>query len=75
MVAFDTTRPTKVSGGRNEGMNFGNIGVWTRERGGGDHGGGRGTGRKVYCWICGGGYMNRDFLKRAEDKENKKNDG
>ena len=30
MVAFKHTRPTSVSGGRNKGMNFGNVAVKPR---------------------------------------------
>ena len=74
-VAFDTTRPTPVSGGRNNGMNFENVVVEPWNRGERDHGGGGGTGRKIECWRCGGDQMKRDCSKRAEDKENKKKDG
>ena len=76
MVAFDPTRPTPVSGGRNEGMNFGNVAVEPGTRGDGDHdGGGGGTVRKIECWRFGGDHMKRDCPKRAEEKEKKKKDG
>ena len=52
-MAFETTRPTLVSGGRNEGMNFGNVAVESGIGGDGYHGGGGGTGRKIECWRCG----------------------
>ena len=50
MVAFEPTRPTLVSGGRNKGMNFGNGVVKPGTGSDGDHGGGRGTGIKIECW-------------------------
>ena len=75
MVAFDPTRPTPVSGGRNKGMKFGNVAVEPGTEGDGDHGGGGGTVRNIECWHCGGDHMKRDFPKRAEDNKIKKNDG
>ena len=75
MVAFDPTRPTPVSGGPNKGMNFENVAVKLGTVGGGDHGGGSGTGRKIGCRSCGGYHMKIDCPKCAEDKENKKKDG
>ena len=54
MVAFDSTRETPVSGGRNEGMNFGNVAVEYGTEGDGDHVSGGGTWRKLECWRCGG---------------------
>ena len=55
MVAFEPTRPTAVSGGRNEGMNFGKVAVEPGTGGDGDHGGFSATARKIECWRCGGG--------------------
>ena len=49
MVAFEPTRPKTVSGGRNEGTNFGNVAVKSGTGGDGDHGGGSGTERKIEC--------------------------
>ena len=54
MVAFEPTMPTPVSGGRNEGMNFGNVAVEPGTGGDRYHGGGGGTVRKIECWSCGG---------------------
>ena len=68
MVEFDPTRPTPVSGGRNEGMNFGNVTVESGTGGDGDHGGSGGTGRNIECWRCGGDHMKRYCPKRAEEK-------
>ena len=75
MVAFKPTRSTPVSGGRNKGINFGNVAVKPGTMGERDHGGGGSTVRKIECWCCGGDNMKIDCLKRAEDKENKKKDG
>ena len=75
MVAFEPTRDTAVSGGRNEGMNFGNVAAKPRTGGDRDHGGGGATARNIECWRCGGDLMKRDCPKRAEEKENKKKDG
>ena len=54
MVAFEPTRSTPVSRGRNEGMNVGNVAVEPRTGGYGDHSGSGGTGRKIGCWRVGG---------------------
>ena len=75
MVAFGPTRATAVSGGRNEGMHFGNVEAKPGTGGDGDHGGGSATARKIECWRCGGDHMKRDCPKRAEEKEIKKKDG
>ena len=75
MVAFDPTRPTPVSGGHNEDMNFGNVAVESGTGGDGDHGGGGGIGINFGCWCCGGDHMKRDCLKRTKDKEKKQKDG
>ena len=50
MVVYESTRTTPVSGGRNEGMNFGNGAVEYRTGEDRDHGGGGGTGRKIEYW-------------------------
>ena len=68
MVALYPTRPTAVSRGRNEGMNFGNVAVEPGTRRGGNHGGGDCRVRNIECWNCGGDHMKRDCPKRAEDK-------
>ena len=75
MVAFDPTRDILVSGGRNEGMNFGNVAAKPGTGGDGDHGGGSPTDRNIECWRCGGDHMKRDCPKRVKEKENKKKDG
>ena len=54
MVAFDPTRVTSVAEGRNKGLNFRNVVADSKGTGNGDHGSGGGTGRKLYCWNCGG---------------------
>ena len=75
MVAFDPTRATAVSGGQNEGMDFGNVAAKPGTGGDGDHGYGGATARNIECWRCGGDHMKRDCPKRAEEKYNKKKDG
>ena len=75
MVAFEPTRATRVSGGSNEGLNFGNVVIKSGTEGDGDHGSGSGTGRKLECWRCGGEHTKRGCPKSAKEKENKKNDG
>ena len=55
MVAFDPTRATAVSGGRNEGINFGNVAAKPGTKGDRDHGCFSTTAREVECWRCGGG--------------------
>ena len=60
MVAFDPTRSTAVSEGRNEGMNIRNV-VGEPETGGeGDHGGFSATTRKIERWFFGGDHMKRN---------------
>ena len=68
VVAFDPTRATSVSRGRNEGMNFGNVAAEPGTEGDGEHGGFSATARKIESWRCGGDHMKRDCLKRAEEK-------
>ena len=68
MVAFEPTRVTAVSGGRNGGMNFRNVTAETGTEGDGYHGGFIATTRKIECWLCGGDHMKRDCPKRAEEK-------
>ena len=75
MVVFETTRSTLVSGGRNKGMNLGNVAIEPGTGGDRYHGGGGGTVRNIECWRCGGDHTNRDCPKRAEDKDNKQKDG
>ena len=47
MVAFDPTRETLVSGGRNEGLNFRNVVTKPETAGDRDNVSGRGIGRKL----------------------------
>ena len=47
MVAFEPTRATAVSEGRNEGMNFGNVADEPGTGGGRDHGGGSATASRI----------------------------
>ena len=47
MVAFVPTRATVVVGGRNEGLNFGNVVADSKGTEDGGHGGGGGIGRKM----------------------------
>ena len=68
MVAFDPTRATPVSGGRNEGLNFGNVVVNSETTGDGDHGGDGGIGINLECCHCGGEHLRRNFPKRAKEK-------
>ena len=49
MVAFNTTRVTPVSGGRNEGLNFRNVAVKSKTTGVMNHGSGGSIGRKIDC--------------------------
>ena len=74
MVAFDPTRATLVAGGRNEGLNFGNVAVESETTGIREHGSDGDIGRKLECWRCGGEHMKRDCLKRAKEKEKKQKD-
>ena len=69
MVAFDPTRATLVSGGRNEGLNFGNVVANSKSTGDRDHGGGSGIGRKLKFWHCGGEHLKRNCLKRTKEEE------
>ena len=50
MVAFEPTRSTLVSEGRNKGLHFGNVAGKSGTVGDGDHASGGGTGRKLECW-------------------------
>ena len=68
MVVFKPTMSTQVSGGQNEGMNFGNAAVKPGTGGDGDHGGGGVTGINIECWRCGGDHMKKYCPKRADDK-------
>ena len=68
MVAFEPTRSTLVSGGRNKVMNLGNVAVEPGTGGYRDHGSGGGTGGKIDFWRCGGYHIKRDCPKRAKDK-------
>ena len=47
LVAFEPTRVTPVSGGRNKGLHFGNLVAKYEVKGNGDHGGDGVTGRKL----------------------------
>ena len=72
MVVFDPTRATPVSGGRNEGLNFGNMVADSETTGDEYRGGSGGIGRKLECWHCGGDHLKRNWTKRAEEKEKQK---
>ena len=71
MVAFETMRVTPLAGGRNEGLNFGNVVAKSKGTGNRDHGGGDGTGIKQECWHCGWEHLKRNCPKSAEEKEKK----
>ena len=76
LVAFDPTRETLVSRGRNEGLNFVNVAVESEIAGDRDHGSGSGIVRNIECWLCGGEHMKRDCQKcTKEKKKEKKDDG
>ena len=60
-MAFEPTRATEVSGGRNQGMNFGNVAAEPGTGGDEDHGGGSTTDRNIEYWRCGGDHMKREF--------------
>ena len=73
MVAINPTRATTVYGGHNEGLNFGNVVADSETVGDRNHGGSGGIGRKLEFCHCGGGHLKKNFPKRAEEKEKKKN--
>ena len=50
MATFEPTRATPVAGGRNEGLNFGNVVANSKDTWGGYYDGGGGTGIKLECW-------------------------
>ena len=54
MVAVDPTWATPVAGGRNIGLNFGNVVADSEGTGNRDTGDDGDTGRKLECWHCGG---------------------
>ena len=60
MVTFDPTRATAVTGGRNEGLNFGNVVANSKVTGDGYHDGGSGMGKKLKLWHCGGKHLKRN---------------
>ena len=68
------TRATTVAGGRNEGLNFGNVVADSEGTGNRDPGGGGVKGRKLECWHCEGEHLKRNCPKCAEEKDNKKKD-
>ena len=73
MVAFEPTRAAPVAGGRNDGLNFGNMVADSKDPGTGDTGGGiGGAGRKPEFWHCGGEHLKRNFLERPEEKGKEK---
>ena len=74
MVAFESKRATPVSGGRNEGLNFGNVAVEYKTTGDRYHGSVGGIRRKLECWRCGGEHVKRDCPKGGEEKGKKKDD-
>ena len=63
MVKFEPTRVAELTGGHNEGLNFGNFNTNTKDVGAGDVGiGDDGSWRKRECWNCGGDNLKRNFL-------------
>ena len=68
MVTFEPTRAIPVSGGCNEGLNFGNVAAEYKNTPDRDHDSGVDTGIKLECWRCVGEHMKKNFLKRAEEK-------
>ena len=60
MMAFEPTRATPVGGGRNKGLNFGNVVSDSKTTGDRDHSGGGDIGRKLECWHCGGEHLKRN---------------
>ena len=75
MVAFEPTRATPVSGGRNEGLNFWNVVAESETVGGRYCGSSGGVGRNLECWHCGGEQLKRNCPKRAKEEEKKRYDG
>ena len=58
MVVFETTRVAMVTGGHNEGINFGNVAIDSKSGGTRDVGSrGNGAGRKRERWNCGGNQL------------------
>ena len=73
MVAFEPTRATPVAGGRNKGLNFGNVVTDYEDPGTGDtNGGGGGAGRKLEFWHCGGGAPKMKLPKARQRRKKKK---
>ena len=74
MGEFEPTRVTLVARGRNKGLNFGNVVVYSEGTWNEDNGRGSGTGGKMEFWHCGGYHLKRNCPKRAEEKEKTKKD-
>ena len=74
MAAFQPTRATLVTGGRNEGLNFGNVVGESEGTGNGDPGGGGDKGKKLECWHCGGEHLKMNCPEHSEEKDNTKRD-
>ena len=72
LVALNPTRATLVAGGRNKGLNFGNVVADSEITEDGDHGGGGGIARNLECWNCGGEHLKRNRPNRAEEREKTK---
>ena len=49
-----------MAGGRNKGLNFGNVVADSEITEDGDHGGGGGIARNLECWNCGGEHLKRN---------------
>ena len=73
-VAFEPTRETPVAGGRNEGLNFGNVVTKPRATWNGDPSSGGGAARKLECWHCGGEHLKRNCPTRSEEEKKTKKD-
>ena len=71
MVAFDPTKATLVDGGRNEGLNFGNVVADSEGIGNGDLGGGGGAERKMECCHCVGDHLRRNCQSALKKKYEK----
>ena len=71
MVAFDLTRATLVSGGRNEGMDFENVADEPGTEGEEDHSSISARAKKMECWRCGGGPHEKGMPETRRGKRKK----
>ena len=63
MVMFEPTRATPLAGGRNKGLNFGNMVANSKTTGDRDNGGVGGIEINMECWKCGGAHLKRNCSK------------